>query len=324
MYINYSRCFFTDLIFTPSFLHLFHSFLVPLLSLFYCTFPGFSFFLLLLLYYCLLYTSSTFSSLSFLPVLLPPPSFSVGPRGVQTGPLPGSLFWQFSGDERLRGGVYHVWPPTGQWHWCRDDLRLQQAPPERRLPYSREWRGSLRQPGGHLGHPRWPQCQPRLQPSLTCSCHPRWHSVRGSVARSGLQGHHWVRFRQDRGRGWEWRSWAEGGICSEHLKRYTTVFLCFNDIHVHYLALCSRGPYHFQTPSRSLHLKQHHRQNIHDWIRMSVYPGRKLQKCTKYTVKKKNHCTKIRCEGVTPSSVRRRTMQFCSYEICMHLNQTLK
>lgn len=62
MYINYSRCFFTDLIFTPSFLHLFHSFLVPLLSLFYCTFPGFSFFLLLLLYYCLLYTSSTFFS----------------------------------------------------------------------------------------------------------------------------------------------------------------------------------------------------------------------------------------------------------------------
>lgn len=122
-----------------------------------------------------------FSSHPSIFLLLPLLDFSEGPRGVQTGPLPHPLLRQFPGDERLRGGVHPLWPPAGQRHRCRDDLRLPQAPPERRLPDGRDRRGSLRHRGGHLGPPRRPQRhpdprlrherQPRLQPSLVRSCH---------------------------------------------------------------------------------------------------------------------------------------------------------
>lgn len=180
MYINYSRCFSLTSFFTTS--HdspsstLSSSISSTFVSVSSCSFcfshHGFSFFyapFVLLSSLSTLFLSLLSTPFLFVILLLmcisslfaPHLDLSpVGPRGVETGPLPDSPLWQFSGDEWLWGGVHKLWPPTGQWHWCCDNLCLSQASSECHLPHSHDRRGSLWQPRGHLGPPRWPQRQP--------------------------------------------------------------------------------------------------------------------------------------------------------------------
>ncbi|TNN51996.1 hypothetical protein EYF80_037802 [Liparis tanakae] len=129
-----------------------------------------------------------------------------GPRGVQTGPLPHSLLRQLPGDERLRGGVRHLRPPAGQRHRRGDDLRLPQAPPERRLPDGHERRLPPRLRGRHGGppprrpKPRLHGRQPRLPPALARGRHSGRRPARRRVARNGLRGRRRVRYGHDGGR----------------------------------------------------------------------------------------------------------------------------
>lgn len=227
MCINYSCCFFTDLNFHHFFPSLPPSYISSLLHLphpagginFLTCFASFILlgvliFLILILPVPLIYIDLISFNLFYYPLS----SFSPGPRSVQTRPLPGSNLRQLFRDERLRRGVHNLWPPTGQRHWCCVDLRLSQTPPECYVSYSYDRRSSLWQPGGHCDPWWWPQrqpdpwfhceCQPCLQSSLPCSCHPWWQPAQHCITGSCLQGHHWVRFSQDRGRGWERRSWA--------------------------------------------------------------------------------------------------------------------